>query len=298
LKEGEDESESEYESSVSSDSLEDDKLIDHEGIDAKLKYIKDTDAEDKSSVALGLSLKVMAIIYGIIYVVALIVFNVLPNPVNWLVLMDKLAETSNTLADVVGAARQLQLQQVDGITEKYSCSWKIGDPNACPFADKNIVTEDLSDFSHTLQELSLWFSSNYPQLRTAGDAVDEYYSATHKYYDFTNEDMNAPVEATKENWLEYALSLISQKVSALEEIPSLVNRDSRIAWNVIIYNRDNLYDSTLEIIESVPVKILALLDAEMLAHLAFTIILFAAGIVGVFSLILDFRSLCYYSSFA
>jgi hypothetical protein len=68
-------------------------------------------------------------------------------------------------------------------------------------------------------------------------------------------------------------------VSTLEEIPNLANRDSRIAWNVIIYNRESLYESTFEIIESVPHKVLSLLDAELIAHLIFTIILFVAGIV-------------------
>jgi hypothetical protein len=193
--------------------------------------------------------------------------------------MDKLAETSNTLSDVVGAARQLQLQQIDGISDKYSCSWKIGDPNACSFADKNNVSKDLSDFGHDLQELNAWFSSNYAQLRTAGDIVDQYFSAKHQYYDFTNENMNEPVEVSKENWPEFAISLISQKLPILEEIPNLANRDSRIAWNVIIYNRESLYESTFEIIESVPQKVLSLLDAELIAHLIFTIILFAAGIV-------------------
>ena len=271
------ESESDDSSSVSSDSFEDDKLIDHEGIDAKLKYIKDTEAEDKSSVALGLALKYLVVLYGIIFLAALLVFNLLPNPTNLLVMMDKLAEVSNTLGDAVGAARQLQLQQVAGITDGYSCSWSPSDPKACGFADKNNVSADLWAIDKQLQELSGWFSQNYARIRTAGDTLDAKYSGPHDYFDFTGQNPNTPVASTVQSWPELTLSKVRPSLLGIARDNDVSK--SALYWNFIIYNREIFYKSTHDIIAEVPLKVASLLTTELIIHLVFTLILAVTGIV-------------------
>jgi hypothetical protein len=291
----EEESESADDSSVSSDSMEDSNLIDHEGIDAKLKYIKDTDVEDKSSLALGTALKFMIVFYGIVYLVALIVFNLLPNPLNNLTMMDKLAEASNIMGDAVGAARQLQLQQVEGISDGFSCSWKIGDRNACGFADKNNVSIDLLKVDKKLEELNSWFSLNYAQLRTVGDIVDKYYSGEQSFYEFLGENKNEPKKTAVQSWPELLLSKTRTYLAMLIRDESIEN--SRLAWNFFIYNREIFYDTTFDVIHQVPTKIFALLETELLVHLIFTIILLVTGLVFFIILILDLFYLGYSSNF-
>lgn len=264
-------------SSESSNSAEEDMLIDHQGIDAKLKYIKDTDAEDKSSVALGLALKYMVVIYGIIYLSALILFNLLPNPVNWLIMMDKLADVSNTIGDAVGAARQLQLQQVTGITDGYPCSWVPGAPDACAFANKNNVSKDLEQINIKLEDLNEWFSTQYVKLRTPGDSVDAFYTAQHEFYEFVGGNPNLPVKANVQSWAELTIAKLRPYLLTLTRNNNI--DASRLAWNFIIYNRDIFYDSTYEIITKIPIKFSYLLEIELIAHFVITIVLLATSIV-------------------
>ena len=270
--------ESEDDSSVSSDSFEDEKLIDHEGIDAKLKYIKDTDCEDRSSVALGLALKYLVIIYGVIYLTALLAFNLLPNPINSLVLLEKMVSITNTIGDIVGAARQLQLQQVPSITDGYSCSWDPAASKPCGFASSNNVTADLWQAESDLEELSLWFTENYKNIRTPGDPVDSLYFSSYSYYEFNSgQNPNVPVSAKAQSWSDLMTSILRSYTLNLARDNNI--NSSKLAWNFIIYNRYIFYQGTKDIIDQIPNKIQIMLTTELIIHLIFSVILIATGIV-------------------
>ena len=269
-------------STSDSESEEEDDAVDHQAIDAKLKYIKESEAEDLSSVALAAALKYSMIAYVLIYIVALIVFNVLPNPANYMTLTDELVEISAIMGDAVAATRQLQLQQQAAILSSgYNCSWNSSSvtPPPCSFASKNNVTAELLHADLEMNKLSSWFTNNYVKLRTPGDEVDSVYSSPLGYYDFVAANPNVPVYQVASNWAEFTNAKLRSYLKTLAGNNDLSNPASKLAWNFIIYNRELFYQSTYDIIHKVPYKIQSLLNLELIIHLIFTLILLFTGVV-------------------
>ena len=279
----EDSSSSDSESDESEDELAD---VDHQGVDAKLKYIKESDAEDRSSLALGAALKYSLAIFAVVYVAALILFNVLASPIDYLIYMDHLIEAANAMSDTFAYTRQLQLQQYyESLSVNYECSFDPTNSSktSCPFAQIYDVPEELKKADEELQTLSEWFTSNYAKLIAKGDPIDKVYSSSKLYYDFTAADKNKPVESSVSTWIELFSSKFRPYVDKLTGDTSLANEQSRIAWNFIIYNRPQLTQYTEELMDAVPTKIDNLLGTEVYIHLAITLLLIAlSGVVSLF----------------
>jgi hypothetical protein len=253
--------------------------VDHQGIDAKLRYIKESEAQDSSSLALAAGLKYSMISFALVYVIALIVFNALPSPSPQLGFMQQMVSFSNTLGDVIAHARQLQLQQNPSMTANYPCSWDPKAANACPFAKNNNVSKDIYEADIAMNEFTVWMTNNYLSVRSPGDEIDKAYTVSHTYYDFLAGNPNKPDVKTAATWGELSTTKLRSHLKSLAANTDLANPDSRLAWNFIIYNREILFKDTQDIIHQIPNKIRSMLSLELIVHLIFAIVLLVLGVV-------------------
>jgi hypothetical protein len=289
--------EEEYEEDDKDESRDELEDIDHKGIDSKLRYIKESDAQDRNSMALKKALDYSMVFFGLILIAALIVFNVLPKPTNYLTMMQQFMLNTKAIADVVAAARQLQLQQyAAALGTSYPCTWSssVSNPPVCAWVNNNNASADLIAIDASLSTISSWFTNNYASLKTSGDAIDAVYSASHYYYDFTSANPNTPILSTAASWQELTNSKLRPYVATLMTTNTISS--SKQAWNFIIYNRFLLDAYSLELMNTIPSKVQSMMAQELIIHLIFTLILIFVGLVRFISFTLAYFLFCNWPS--
>lgn len=151
----------------------------------------------------------------------------------------------------------------------------------CPFVYKFDLKTNLENMIQDLIDSQNWFTTNYPNIRKAGDALDKVFTAKLSYNSFENGWMADPVTRDYASWTDFIGAGFFDAISKLAQNPILDGSDqsSRLDFQFMQENRQLFIDRIAAIQESVFTKIADLLATEALIHLLILLIVIVA--VGV-----------------
>ena len=300
----EDGSESDEESDSDDDDDDDEEEEDSvaaEGLEDKLRNIKDTSKVDPTNQKLGIALNLTLGSYVTLLIVALIILVALAKPEALFEFGDHLNEQATLLNDVINTARILYLKQhavklTTALTSKnatqnyWPCTWDSKnfvfnqlDVNnvatgvnktlkPCPFTLKYDSVKQLEKYTSRLHKSQEWFTNAYSSLRVEGDVLDQVYNAEFHYYEFDKGADAQPSFPTAATWPDFIGSKVIDSVDKLSAHHDITESESRLDWQFIVYNRDVMTSRLTALQYAVYDKVTELLNTEATIHLIFTIL--------------------------
>lgn len=280
-----------------SETSEDEVLV--TGIKDKLRDINASDVEEPVIERIGRTLYMTFSFFALLLIAALIACNTIADPLKHFVFLDRLNVLSKVLNDLLFVSRLMYYQEnAKGILDRIvaspvsrnyiSCSLNGTYTNAtynislpeCLFINKFDPIKALEKDALILREAQNWFSTNYIDIRSAGDELDIVYNGNFSYFEY-EAGLSAPNKFVQVNSYPALLPKVldaTDSLSSNAKSGKKINEfaGARLGVFFIQANRNAMLDRLQLVQDSVFARIRTIVASETIAHLVIAII-FSVG---------------------